>query len=53
METLAFKKMLKEADTEDKLKHIIFRYTHAPMIKNGLNLTKSQLGQVIDKKNSL
>ena len=48
MKTVDFKKLLKE----DNPKHIIFRYTHAPYLKNGINnLTDKQLQKVIDLKN--
>ena len=48
MKQIEFKKLLKE----DNPKHIIFRYTHAPYLKNGIdNLTNKQLEKVINLKN--
>ena len=44
MKQIEFKKLLKE----DNPQHIIFRYTHAPYLKNGINnLTDRQLEKLI------
>lgn len=47
MNSKEFEKLLKE----DTPKHILFRYTHACFLTNGVNLTRSQLQHVIDLKN--
>ena len=47
MNSKEFEKLLKE----DTPKHILFRYTHACLLTNGVNLSKRQLEKVIDLKN--